>query len=145
MDLDFSNIIEAVDQIIIKQSNVDLQLKDFGRYDIADLSNAFLQGFELSRHNYLSDNANANMLCYDLMACVNPYDVTNKQQYFYTLFSKKNIIVEKDILAWIYDGYMNIDKYKKNHIDVMLQICYNDNIVYDNKSDVYKKIEFVCS
>lgn len=143
MDLDFKNIVEAVDQIIMKQSKVDLQLKNFGKYTIEDLSKAYLQGFELSHHNYMNDTTNGNMLCYDLMACLDPYDINNKQQYFYTLFSRRNVIVKKDILAWIYDGYMNIDEYKKYHIDIMLQICYNNNTSFQKEDDTYKKIEFI--
>lgn len=143
MDLDFKNIVGTVDQIIMKQSQVDLQLKNFSKYTIEDLSKAYLQGFELSHHNYMGDKTYENMLCYDLMACLNPYDISNKQQYFYTLFSRRNIIVKKDILAWIYDGYMNIDKYKKCYIDIMLQICYNDNALFDRENDVYEKVEFI--
>ena len=124
-------IDKAIESFMSKISGVNCRQDEF--HTTENLIEIFRKGFGLEEHN-TDFSAKKSILCYDLMICRNPLD-DNKQQKFYTFFSKKDVYEDKVKLAKIYTYYL--EKEKEKHVDTLLQICYSKDYATEVRDGFY--------
>lgn len=124
-------IDDAIESFMSEIPGVNCRQDEF--HTTENLIEIFRKGFGLEEHN-TDFSAEESILCYDLMICRNPLD-DNKQQKFYTFFSKKDVYEDKVELAKIYTYYLEKDKEK--HVDTLLQICYSKDYATEVRDGFY--------
>ena len=105
-------------EYILSKSNISVVVRDFIKktseiednksLSPEDLVEAYRKGYGLDKYNFISSCTDDKMLPlgFDLMICKNPLD-ENKEQIFYTFFSKKETYYQKLLLAEIYQWYLD--------------------------------------